>query len=392
MSQSNKKTAKPKDPGRQKKTSQRQVEPDDALITIREQKAELDALREKLEQADREANALQVQIDDKQSKFDKAQQQLKTLQAQIGQVEAENDELKLKNGKSERTRKELQSRLADSEQRLKEAEERSSAAVEGAEQKDKDENRELRREIKDLRRKLAEAESRTIGDMPDSLVDENGSAPTSKFLVYIYDRQGKHIGRIIHLPSEDTKAFTGLEMGAIKELIVKHLPRSAKQTPVGNHEMGEKSGSELVPPEEPESTVPRDQDSRAQGKPRVSPAVAKMEIRPATARHEGLYITHDEPIKVVLNLRHENLEIAGAKTLSYSINMYVRKLGGGPSKKVAETAGTIPSTAVGLPIETTINPIPAGSYRLEAAVTFSAQNGEPAPVSSFLEGSLFRVF
>jgi len=188
-------------------------------------------------------------------------------------------------------------------------------------------------------------------------------------------------------------------MDAIQELITKHLPRSAKEPAVFSDQIADRNGSELIHAEDPEADAPPapaarpDRSAGPHETLRPTPSVATMEILSATPPHEGVYIRHDEPIKVVLNLRPENVSLPGFKTLSYSINLYVRKLGGGPSKKVGEAVGTVPSAeAFPFPIETTIDPMPAGSYRLEAAVTFNAKNGEPAPASSFLEGSLFRVF
>lgn len=379
MSSLQRKVVKNKSSGTKKKISDT-IDPEEAQKTVKEQSLEIDKLQEKLTHANHEANELQIQIDATNKKH-------KELSSKFAQVSEDNKKIENENTELKNDNKEWQSRCEAVEAQLKTAEETSKKALEQtdrAKAKYDNENKELKTKIKELEDKHAELKSKLIVEVPEDTQEDESATQTSKFLVFIYNRQGNYNGRIIHLPSKDTLAFSDLGQDTIQKLILKHLPLADEDLEEVEESLDEPSKGAEIP-----SKLVDDKSTKIE----EAASLTNLKVVPAVGEREGAILTHSEPLKVLFEINLESIQLANFKPFSYSANLYVRKLGGGEMQKVGKSEGTISSAQESpFAVEITLNPMPQGSYRLEAALALKTSNGDPAPAGMFMEGSLFRVF
>jgi len=211
--------------------------------------------------------------------------------------------------------------------------------------------------VEELQAKLTSKEKDYV------VLPEEGAAPKSSFRIDLYPHQGHFRGKIEHMLSKDKKVFSNLNEPGILDFMYSHLPRAQEGVKAADRESL------------PAGTLPADRAS-----------IEEMKIVPATVIH------HRQPFQVQLTAAISEKLKEPARQIRYKASVFAKKLArGGERQLIAETENTLAEAGT-FAIHVAPNVLSPGFYRLEVAVSFNAEKGEPSPIAAFLESGLIEVY
>ncbi len=267
-------------------------------------------------------------------------------------------------------------------QQLREAEEKSHKHRETA-------NRE-RREVERLTGHLKELEKKIAGAKPPSeVLAANGEAfqdslagSRAAFRIFVYPAQEYCRGKIEHILTGESRAFSGLDAGTIVDFIASHLPEAPPKTeepmhlPVSPGPLGGTRAAVFTGMPTPQ-VLPKAENgsSRAPGVVHASASperfrVREMQAAPVDKAEAGNLIWHGHPFEVRLTFDCAAGAIPPPTPVRCHIAIHAKNF----ESEVYQTLGemhhdfvTSPPMEIGVPSAA----LARGLYRLDAIISFA---------------------
>jgi hypothetical protein len=201
----------------------------------------------------------------------------------------------------------------------------------------------------------------------------SGSSKAS-FRIDLYPHEGHYQGKVVHLLTNEKKAFSGLNHKAIADFVNEHLPQSEES---------------FVAPE-PVVSVPTKSPVETPNQASKTASIRKFTLVQKGKVQKEKSIPHDQIFQVVLifdplkSIFEENLPCP------YKISVYAKRMGGGLRKTLGETRGQITSAGE---FTATVHcaPLPVGIYRFVAFGTSNIKKDQQESIVQFHESSMFNV-
>lgn len=210
----------------------------------------------------------------------------------------------------------------------------------------------------------------------DESTFEDISAGRATFRIDLYPREGHFHGKIIYPLTKDDRTLKGLDMSAIEDFISKHLPQLEEQVT------------------QPQPAVAQQNESSFPAAPTTfhakTPRMREFNLFSDYAPSPSNIIKHNQPFQVQLIFDPTNAIKEQGAPIDYHASLYAKRLEGGFRKITGEVRGNIESADLFTTMLASA-PLPTGTYRLKAFVTFKPIDGEPPEVPAFRESSLIHV-
>ncbi len=238
---------------------------------------------------------------------------------------------------------------------------------------------------------------RTKTTVPNKTRD--GSSPradrqryaTYKVELLIDERDHIRRTRISHIQSNAESGWAGWGETQLLDFIVEHAHVKTQST----GRLGRASVTMSSPrrgvqkPVESGPVDPSPAHSKLTGLTRLQ----ELETMPKDSGIPRRVIAQDQPFSIHLTLDLADLTVPRGSPLDYDVSVYAKSLDGRPRQVVGQVSGIVaPSDHLTLNIDGA--PLPAGTYRLEAAVALalpSAESSGRTGVKALLEGILLQV-
>jgi hypothetical protein len=196
----------------------------------------------------------------------------------------------------------------------------------------------------------------------------------ASFHIDLYLHEGHYQGKVVHLLTNEKKAFSGLNHKAIADFVNEHLPQSEE--------------SSVAP--EPVASVPTKSPVETPNQALKTASIRKFTLVQKGKLLKEKSIPHDQIFQVALVVDPLKSIIQENFPCPYKISVYAKRMGGGLRKILGKTRGQITSAGE---FTATVHcaPLPVGIYRFVAFGTSRIKKDQLESIVQFHKSSMFNV-